>query len=150
MQMSQWMSSQKRLICEEEDEEESNQQKQSSQNNEQEDEAQLHAQPSESSNSICLEQNDIALDNILSQKSSVHKQSSIKFTIESPSKVRETADETRSINKIGQHTSSVKKKKGESPYMIQAQQVVDDFTNVVGSFSSKSMNTYDESNQSVA
>jgi hypothetical protein len=28
--------------------------------------------------------------------------------------------------------------------------MMDDFTNVVGSFSSKSINTYDESNQSVA
>ena len=35
--------------------------------------------------------------------------------------------------------------------MIQNhQQIPDDFTNVVGSFSSKSINTYDESNQSVA
>lgn len=37
----------------------------------------------------------------------------------------------------------------DSPFLVQTHNI-DDFTGVVGSFSSKSINTYDESNQSVA
>ena len=63
------MTSQKRLICEEQEEEDeaSNQHQKSSQHNE-EDEGQLHALPSESSNSICVDPTDIAIDSLINSK----------------------------------------------------------------------------------
>ena len=67
--MQQWMSSQKRLICEEQEEEDeaSNQHQKSSQLNEDED-GQLHALPSESSNSISIDPTDIAIDSLNNTK----------------------------------------------------------------------------------
>lgn len=83
----------------------------------------------------------------MNSKQKFGKQASeVKYTTEATLKNKETTEETKTSKSL---TYFQQQLNNDSPYLVQ-QQIIDDFTNVVGSFSSKSINTYDESNQSVA